>query len=169
MIWFRQLQEFSNSVWRYAEILKETEEYRECSDRERVKCGVLDGADVRSFDVVIFVSVVIRRYIGSVHIQITSWITHLFVSSNSASAVPRRYLGPNTSGITCVNSHNRKCVTFINIWLSEMIASVGYTEVWFLVHWCHFERLTTTLILQRTFVASLPLQSKSFIFCCILF
>jgi len=50
-----------------------------------------------------------------------------------------------------------------------MIASIGYTEVWYLVHWCCFERLTTTLILQRTFVTNLPSPCKSFIFRRILF
>jgi len=54
-----------------------------------VKCGVLDGSDVSSFDVVIFVSVVIHCYLGSVHIQITSWIKYLLILSISASAMPR--------------------------------------------------------------------------------
>ena len=133
------------------------------SDIERVKCGVLDGADVHSFDAVIFVSVVIRRHLGSVHIQITSWIKYLLILSISTSAVPSCYLGTNTNGIT-VNSHNRKCITVINIWLPGMIASFGYKELWFLVHWCRFERLTTTVILQRIFVTSLPSACKSFIF-----
>jgi len=71
---------------------------------------------------------------------------------------------------SCVNPYNRKylqCVTFINIWLSEMITSVGYPDVWYLAHSGLFERLTTTLIFQRTFVTSLP--HKSFSFHCILF
>jgi len=51
------------------------------------------------FDFVIFVSVVSRRYLGSVHIQITSWIKYLLIISISVSAVPRRYLGTNTNGI----------------------------------------------------------------------
>jgi len=54
----------------------------------------LDGADVRSFDVVVFASAVIRRYLGSVHIQITSWIKYLLILSIFC------YLGSNNNGIT---------------------------------------------------------------------
>jgi len=96
---------FQKKVWSCEYILKGTEEYCDCSDSERVKCGVLpwmnlDEADVRWFDFVIFVSVEWRRCLGSVLIQITSWIKYLLISSVSVLLVPHRNLGTNTNGIT---------------------------------------------------------------------
>jgi len=163
-----RFQELSKTGWSYEEILKEIEEYHEYSDRERVKFGVLDWADAHSFDVVMFVSVVIRRYLCSVHIQITSFIKYLLILSISVSAVPRRYLGTNTNGITVlihiVGNVLLSSISDFRKWSQVLVA-----EVWYLVHWCRLERLTTTLILQRTFVTSLLLPCKWFIFRCILF
>jgi len=80
--------------------VKRIEEYLEYSNRERVKYGVLDGADVHSFDVVVFVSLVIRYCFNSVHVRVAGWIWCLVVLSVSVSAVPHHCLDTDTNGIT---------------------------------------------------------------------
>ena len=70
--------------------MKRIEEYLEYSNRERVKYGVLDGGDVRSCDVVVFVSLVVHYCFNSVHVQVAGWIWCLLIISVSVSAVPCR-------------------------------------------------------------------------------
>jgi len=116
-----------NWVWSYKEIVKGIEEYRYFSDKEREKCDVLhlpwmnlDGADVRTFDVVIFTSLwyaVISAVFIS-RIQITSCIQYFLILSISLSTMPCHYFDTNTNGITVWNAHNRKRVTFVNNWHS---------------------------------------------------
>ena len=95
----------------------EFEVYCYFSDIGQEKCGVLpfmtlDGADVHSFDIVIFTSVW-SPLSWQRQIQITSWNQYFFniihFSINCRVIIWKYTLTDN-----CMNLYNRRCITFLN-------------------------------------------------------